>query len=109
MNILVLKPGTHRVDWTLFESGRSRAVQAGHTGACRGASDARAALAEIANRIGAEAGLAEAVDAVAMRLPFGGEQFTGPVLATEETLGQLDALWTEAPLHLPPADRKSVV
>ncbi len=98
MDVLVLKPGANRVDWTLFESGRTRAAQAGRAGGTRGETAARAALSAIAAQVGPDA-----FDAIGVRMPFGGTEFHAAVVATEEVLRRLDAQASEAPLHLPPA------
>jgi len=98
MDILVLKPKTTYVEWTLFAGGRRRAVMAGGAGSCRGEAEARKAMADVALRVeGAEP------DTVAVRMPYGGADFTGPVPATDDALARLNRAAVEAPLHLPPA------
>ena len=103
MNILVLKPRPHQLDWTLFTDGRRSAVISGHAGGCRGAAESRETFHKVIDLAVASAGESATLDAVAVRLPFGGPEFTGPVIATADVLARLDAIADDAPLHLPPA------
>lgn len=42
------------------------------------------------------------VDAIGLRVPFGGDRFRGPVVAVPEVLQALAQLAPQSPLHLPP-------
>lgn len=103
MNILVLKPKPHHLAWTLFADGRRAATIAGHAGDCRGVAESREAFRKVVDIAVASLGPSAPLGAVAVRLPFGGPEFSGPVLATSDVLAKLDAIADDAPLHLPPA------
>jgi acetate kinase len=88
MNVLVLDPGPLATGYAFFASR-------GAGPAASGRIDGRACSLE------AVAGLGP--DLVAVRLLHGGEAFTGPTLATRESIAALEGQVPDAPLHLPPA------
>ena len=72
MNILVLKPRPHQLDWTLFANGRRAPMLTGHAGGCRGAAESRETFHTVIDLAVSSLGTAATLDAVAVRLPFGG-------------------------------------
>jgi len=101
MNILVLRPGPRTLPYTVFADGR-RAVRAGRLNDYRGAGADPEAMALALRKIGASCGQAGAMPgAVAIRATFGGPDFCGPVIATDEVLARLKAEVPNSPLHLP--------
>jgi acetate kinase len=88
VKVLVLDPGPRSAGYAFFPSRAAGPAAAGRI-------DGRACSLE------AVAGLSP--DLIAVRFLHGGEAFTGPTLATRESIAALEGLVPDAPLHLPPA------
>lgn len=110
MNILVLRPTLRYLHYALVNLEESRTLCQGRVPNYRALDNGLAALRDIgdwcADSTGASAAAKtpaanEAIDAVALCAPYGGERFGGPVHATDEVLADLRGLEEEAPLHVP--------
>ena len=87
MNILVLSSGHNDTLWNYFEYGK--AVFAG--------TSKNNSFQSITKHCG------KLLDAIAIKIAFGGSVFKKPVLATAEAISKLEKLVPDAPFHLPPA------
>jgi acetate kinase len=102
MNILVLKPGRQAVAYACFAGDRPAAVLAG-TIEDYFVRQGRSALAGVRNEMRAACqaeGAPAALEAIALRVTFGGDLFTGPAVG-QAALGKVRGLVPRAPLHLP--------
>ena len=95
MKVLVLTPRVHTLEWALLWGERPDQTLVGCKGSCRGEAEARAILADISRQLGTD------VDAIAMRVPYGGPEFATSAIATPEVIEKLEAVESQAPLHLP--------
>lgn len=103
MNVLVLGLSHRKLKYDLFHdsdktplfSGLAESVSMEHdrSGLCD-------CLGMIRRRALAALG-GEALDAVAVLAPYGGESFRGPELVGPEVLSRLESLTVQAPLHVP--------
>jgi acetate kinase len=66
---------------------------------CTDTAALRAALSRVVAEFRRAAG--ELPETVALRVPFGGAEFAGPVIADADVLRKLEALTPSAPLHIP--------
>ncbi len=103
MNTIVLKPGTHALDFAYFTAGLGAPAVTGRLEDYRHAADerswARGALVQVLDHCLST--LAGPPAAVAVRVPFGGNDFSAPTPATPAVLARLAALAYGAPLHIP--------
>jgi acetate kinase len=100
MNTLVLQPYSRRLDYSFFTDVSRRPADAASLAATM--NDA----AQVAKTLGSivaacRQGPAAEVDLVAVRGAFGGAEFRGPALVTEDTLQKLRDLVPQDPLHVP--------
>jgi acetate kinase len=90
-----LTPRVHTLEWALLWGERPEQTLVGCKGSCRGEAEARTILGDIALQFALD------LDAIAMRVPYGGPEFATSAIATPEVIGKLEALQSQAPLHLP--------
>ncbi len=104
MNLMVLRPGIRTLGYAGFVSGHSMSIAHGRLEDYRGIGEdneaSEWALHQAFTRC-AEAAGGEAPNALAVRAPFGGEEFSGPVLVTDDILERMNLLAPHAPLHQP--------
>ena len=104
MNILVLQPTLRYLRYDLMGPGGHSALCQGRVPNYRASDNGLAALNDIGGWCAAAAGEAtasEAIHAVAICAPYGGERFAGPVQVSDTVLESLRSLEEEAPLHVP--------
>jgi len=105
VNVLVLKPGQHHLGYACMPGVRLGPVVAGRIEDYRGHDTGVDGLARVRQQIrgsGRVGGPAGSMDAIAIRVTFGGSIFDGPRVVSADVLGRLEALVPHAPLHLPP-------
>jgi acetate kinase len=99
MNVLVFSPSLRRIACSCFVGDSSQPV---FSWVKRGLFSEAAALDELLEETKADVlAMATGIDAVCIRLPYGGTRFGEPVLADADALKQLEAMFAYAPLHLP--------
>lgn len=104
MDVLVLKPGRETLDYAYMRNGQNCPVLTARVSDSRALPSDREALHGALEQVREairRAGLFDGPEAIAVRVLFGGTDFSGPTAATPETLGKLEALIPRAPLHLP--------
>jgi acetate kinase len=101
MNILVLRPGLRTLPYTVFADGR-RAVRTGRLSDYRGEGGDPEAMAMALHTIRVACGQVSAMPGViAIRTTFGGPDFSGPTIVTDDVLARLEAQVPNSPLLLP--------
>ena len=101
MNILVLNPGARILDFALYAGKAQAPLRSGRLADYRGAEMCRAALQNIEKSCRRALPAKARPAAWAVRIPFGGEIFTRPVLLNREHIRSLETLVPLSPLHLP--------
>ena len=102
MNIAVLMPGITSLEYHVVKGEGVNPVCSGAVRPYRG--DERSALSQIFGAAGAALNAHGffSPDLLALRCPFGGELFAGPVMAGKSALGRLRKISGMAPVHIPP-------
>lgn len=99
MNALIFSPSLRKIACSYF-AANSR--QACFSWTSHGAFTDADAICDVLDRAIADSrSLGGGIDVVGVRLPYGGERFTGPTLLDQAVISQLQALCPYAPLHLP--------
>ena len=101
MNIMVLNPGARLLDFALYAGNELSPSRSGRIADYRGAGLCRAALKNILKLCRSGMPVKTRPQAWAVRIPFGGELFTRPVLLNREIIRSLETLVPLSPLHLP--------
>ena len=97
MNILVLLPGTDTLKYWSIDLDEKRESISGELEDYRVPG---AGMSLVAEALGKAQG-SGSPDVVAIRVPFGGDSFSGPILLNEDVRRSLADLVPDAPLHLP--------
>ncbi len=104
MNILVLDPERQTLRYACFsQTSRHAVLEATPDLACGPLTDKRSLLSilrDIQQQCAARTA-PHSADIVAIRTPYGGSAFTRTTLITEQAVGTMAAIASEAPLHLP--------
>jgi len=103
MNILVLDPGKRALAYTYFSTARPEPLVAATINEYRGAGPDETSSGEAVHEIlfACTHEASEPVDAVALRVAFGGTHFSGPTLVSAPVVHALKELVRDAPMHLP--------
>lgn len=95
MNALILYPGIHNFNYNIFSETSENSISAGKIDNYRDFEYEK--LAQIAS--------SHKINAIIVRVIFGGDKFDKPVLADSHVIQMLEQLIPYAPLHLPGAIR----
>lgn len=100
-NILVLTPGARLLDFALYVGDERTPSRSGRIADYRGVEASRSALKQLLTICRRGLPVKSRPQAWAVRIPFGGELFTGPVLLEAESISALETLVPQSPLILP--------
>jgi acetate kinase len=106
MKILILTPGSRSLHFSVYTNDYEQADHEGRVKDYRSPESGKASIHHILTTLqysSPEPDADLALDAVAIRLPFGGEPFQGPTVVSPSVLQELARLIPHAPLHIPVA------
>lgn len=105
MNVLVLCFDRDTLNYEIFSKGEPSIRQHGRVVGFRtkhAVSDSLQSVLEQMALAREEDAPRLTLDAVALHVAFGGDQFSDPVVATPETIRSLEGMISSAPMHIPP-------
>lgn len=102
MNVLILNPEQDALEYGFFLDGTSTAASHGTVKGFRTKMTVDGALTTVLRQVQGNRGTAKHIDAVSLRVAFGGNRFPDHVPVGPETVEFLESMIYAAPLHIPP-------
>ncbi|MBN2327864.1 MAG: acetate/propionate family kinase [Candidatus Omnitrophica bacterium] len=102
MNILVFQSGYRYLDYTFYSVDQKQPVFSGRVSGrdtVLNPSILSANLKQLKEKIEADSSI-DPPEAIAIRVPFGGETFRAPVKINDRHYAELEKLYSQAPLHI---------